>query len=277
MSVPHFPIHRDQRDNFHDLAAYDLSVDLESIEKQFDKTLLQLVDYIDMLDEPALVQAVIDLNESYQDLLQQQAQAAQCDAELDEIKKRYLQISSAATPVTIDTVRDYIDGTTQIQSLQQFYDDTHQEDFKNIRISNNSNNKRKTRGSAATYGAPLSTERLLTILPYIIDDPTCVVPDDTETEETEDDIQIEGGKIELSCPITCKPFENPMISKKCGHVFDKEGIQIYFNTPDKKKCPQGACGHELTATDFKPDQVMLLRCKINKMKRPTTTENLDTL
>lgn len=263
-----FPIHKDQKDNFHDLKGYDITIDLDSIEKQFDKTLKQLVDYIDMLgDESTLVQSVVALNESYQELMAQQQAARQTDEELEAIKREYMEMSNNAAPVTIDTIKDYLDHKLEIPSLHQFYEEKHKETKPVITTAGS--------GSSGGYGAPLTTARLLRILPYIIDDPTCVIPDDNADE---DDIQIEGGKIELSCPITYKPYHNPMISKKCGHVFDKEGIQIYFNTPEKKKCPQGACGHELTANDFKPDQLMLLRCKINNMKRPSTnSDNLDIL
>lgn len=109
------------------------------------------------------------------------------------------------------------------------------------------------------------TLKILKVLPYIWNDPTCVIPD-LQNPADEDDLQIEGGKIELTCPITCKPYEAPLISRKCNHVFDRDGIQNYLQGYTTRDCPQAACSQVVSMRDFVRDPIMELRCKIAKMK-----------
>lgn len=252
------PIHKDQRDNFHDLRECYISSELSTIEKQYEKTINQLTTYIDLLEEDQILQCVNKLTESYKDTLAQKEQADQLDNQLESLKQDYLRISDHSPATDIDSFREYTNGTVSIDSFQKYFTEGIVDQKPTIPRNN-------VRRKPNTY------EKLLKALPYIIRDPTCVIPDE---DQEEDDIQIEGGKIELNCPITCKPFENPMISKACNHVFDKVGIQMYFDTPDKKKCPQGACGHELTARDFIPDNIMMLRCKINNRKKNDQARNM---
>ncbi|KAH3900425.1 uncharacterized protein SCODWIG_01242 [Saccharomycodes ludwigii] len=107
-------------------------------------------------------------------------------------------------------------------------------------------------------------------LPLLLKDPMCVLPDDEENNinnNDDDDVKVAGGTIELTCPITCRPYAYPMISRKCNHVFDKDGLTNYFQSNEdgnQIKCPQGACKAYLTMSDFIKDDIMDLRCKIYK-------------
>lgn len=113
------------------------------------------------------------------------------------------------------------------------------------------------------------------VLPQIWNDPTAVIQDDS-ANDNEDELKIEGGTIELICPITVKQFEHPMISMKCGHTFDQSGISNYFGsgqTHTAKDCPQTGCGKKLSMSDFKPDVIMQMRCKIADVLKRREQQN----
>ncbi|SMN22174.1 similar to Saccharomyces cerevisiae YEL019C MMS21 SUMO ligase involved in chromosomal organization and DNA repair [Maudiozyma saulgeensis] len=169
---------------------------------------------------------------------------------LELAKKQYTTESENCKEVTLETWDEYVDKTLNAPNLIDILKMERSEEIKsqtrrlpNSRISD--------------------TNKTLRILPQIWENPRCVLPDDNDNE---DDLMIDGGIIELTCPITCKMFEKPLISKQCNHVFDEEGLKSYFSREPRRDCPQTGCSKILTFRDFIPDPVMALRCRIAQIQ-----------
>ncbi|CCF59699.1 hypothetical protein KAFR_0H02900 [Kazachstania africana CBS 2517] len=242
------PLHRHSNKYFHDLHPIDSSLLYSTCEKQFKETIDQIITMSNFLEFETLSNLINQLNDCYQVLMDSQFQAKAQNLSLSESKQKYKIANENCEEVNLKTWSEYASNKLSAPKLSETYKECLQE-------SNN----------ATTSRAPTtSTSKILKILPYILKDPTCIIPDENEDE---DDLIINGGQIELICPITCKPFERPMISTKCGHVFDKIGIENYLKgTRDgKRECPQAGCSHTLKMSDFKDDEIMNLRCKISQM------------
>lgn len=90
---------------------------------------------------------------------------------------------------------------------------------------------------------------------FILKNPQDPLPDDT----ADDDLEVAGGKISLKDPISLNYFQTPLISKKCGHIFEKDIISDYLS--NNRKCPVDGCDAVLLSNDLKPDNIMSLRVK----------------
>lgn len=91
---------------------------------------------------------------------------------------------------------------------------------------------------------------------FIIDHPLDPLPD----ENADDDLQVEGGKVDIKCPLSLRIFEQPMRSKKCGHTFDYSAIKDTWRH-NVEPCPVLGCGSRISINDFEPDELMNLRVK----------------
>lgn len=99
---------------------------------------------------------------------------------------------------------------------------------------------------------------------FVIEHPLDPLPD----EEQDDDLEVEGGKVDLKCPISMDMFHNPMISIKCGHTFDKASIEGHWkHRKAVEDCPILGCSRKLGRADFKPDKLMALRVKSFKAQQ----------
>lgn len=108
---------------------------------------------------------------------------------------------------------------------------------------------------------------------FIIKNPTEPLPDSNNNDGDDDDeLQIEGGKIDLKCPITLQLFKDPYMSKKCGHTYDAEAIKTTFGTHGQI-CPTPGCPASLLASDFKRDDLMALRVKAFKKQEAKHKES----
>ncbi|KAH3675628.1 hypothetical protein WICMUC_002545 [Wickerhamomyces mucosus] len=112
--------------------------------------------------------------------------------------------------------------------------------------------------------------KFLKYAPFIIEDPLKPLPEENDGEN--DDLEVEGGIVDLKCPISYKLYEAPFISKVCSHVFDKTAIANTFSGTSKK-CPIPGCGALLTVKDFAPDRVMELRVKSHKIHEKQKSKN----
>lgn len=78
---------------------------------------------------------------------------------------------------------------------------------------------------------------------------------------SDDDLEIVQDAVALSdkCDITGIKMAEPMRSKKCNHVFSKQGLIQWFRISNRTKCPAAACrmdgtrGNKLKLSDFVPD------------------------
>lgn len=271
------PIHPKAARYLHDVTLNDYSKTLKQCQTELNSTLNQIVETTLFLDDDLpndLLQSLEDTNNSLQG---QYSQWKISQNTLQDAKNQYRDDSGKYERITnLSDWRKYVDSKDTLKgpkSLMDFYKETSD----------------KNQSSATTLTTRLDeknkTATLLKVLPQIWKDPTAVIRDDKLNNEEEDDIKIEGGSIELICPITCKPYEMPMISKKCGHTFDKQGIITYLGGPHSrasKDCPQTGCSKSVSMNDFEIDEVMKLRCQIamslkRKQKANSNSDSIDVI
>lgn len=75
--------------------------------------------------------------------------------------------------------------------------------------------------------------------------------------------QVEEG---LNCPITKKPFEDPVRNKLCNHCYSKAAICEIIGRRHSTKCPVGGCNKDVTIPNLVPDRDLARRVK-RKMKQ----------
>lgn len=240
------PLHHATLQKFHSWRSKDIGGILNATRSFFEGVLDQVAE-TDSTD-PETLKELVSVFDEFRTL---QARQNRVQSNIDAAKAQYRSQSDALPPVTWENWDAYRDGTLHAPKLADVFSDI-------VRDSET------TQDSDSSPTDELSL--LFRALPHISANPQCMLPD----ELNDDDVQIEGGKIELSCPITCRPFENPMISRKCGHVFDKAGIDQYLSNATSRDCPQGACGQKVSAHDFQPDKLMMLRCKIATAREGST-------
>lgn len=233
------------------------SIDCSSLDAVYQNARRQLLEtFHQLIDDPSTknVQHHIEkLLTNCQELCATELDSSMLSANLGTLKDEYIRASKEHQPVSLENWTAYGNEISAPPTLFELFEEM----------------------SPSESSPQLSNEdKIFRSLPYIWKDPTSIVPDFSATS-TEDDLHIEGGKIELACPITLKPFENPMISIKCNHVFDKEGLSIYFNEAESRDCPQDGCSQKLTLRDFAPDNLMKLRCKIAKFKQDLNISTSD--
>lgn len=265
------PIHPKAARYLHDVTLNDYSKYLKQCQTEVNSTLNQIIDTTLFLDDDlpsALLQSLEDANNNLQD---QYCQWKISQNTLQEAKNQYRNDSDKYERITeLADWQNYVNSKNTLKgpkSLLDYYKETLDK------------NQSSTTPSTTKLDEKDKTATLLKILPQVWKDPTAVIRDDKSTNEEEDDIKIEGGSIELICPITCKPFEIPMVSKKCGHTFDKQGITTYLGGPHSrasKDCPQTGCSKSVSISDFEIDEVMRLRCQIAmslKRKQKTNSDS----
>lgn len=98
---------------------------------------------------------------------------------------------------------------------------------------------------------------------FILQNPQHPLPEEAE----DDELEVAGGKISLKDPLSLNYYHTPLISKKCGHIFEQDTIFDYLN--NNSKCPVDGCGAVLTRNDLKPDKIMTLRVKAHLLKDKT--------
>ena len=86
--------------------------------------------------------------------------------------------------------------------------------------------------------------------------------------------QVEEG---LNCPITKKPFEDPVRNKLCSHCYSKAAICEIIGRKNSIKCPVGGCNKDVTIPNLIPDRDLARRVKRkmkqDKYERRHTTES----
>lgn len=75
--------------------------------------------------------------------------------------------------------------------------------------------------------------------------------------------QVEEG---LHCPITKKPFEDPMRNQLCNHCYSKAAIDEILTRKHSIKCPVGGCTRKVTKDNLIPDRELARRVR-RKMKQ----------
>lgn len=70
----------------------------------------------------------------------------------------------------------------------------------------------------------------------------------------------------LYCPITKKPFEDPVRNKLCNHCYSKAAINEILTRKHSIKCPVGGCTKQVTMPNLIPDRELARRVK-RKLKQ----------
>lgn len=239
------PIHRRARGAFHELNVGDVSRCYSAVAEQLLET------YRHTVEEPGEdVEAQMgELIAAYRELASLQSSSRCLETKLESAKRKYRELSQGLDPVDLASWNRYGSDQDALPRLSEVFEGE--------------------QTSPGPRERPTREDKLLDAIAYLWNDPTGVMPDENNDEE----VQIEGGKIELRCPITCQGFKRPMISKKCNHVFDSEGLENYFQGHTTRDCPQGGCSQKLSMNDFEEDEIMSLRCEIEKVKKKSSTED----
>lgn len=254
MRIPEsLPLHSESLRDFGKLQANDLRASFEMMNRSLDQTLDQIMESVD-----AFLNTSTDIAELLKDhlktafttLMVQEQDILSHSGALENAKRQYRDASESLPNLTVELWDKYASGEVpDVPRLSQLFKEQ-STDTQNLLFNQQS----------YAYG-------LIEGIPRIMDDPTCVIPElDSRTYPTEDDLEIAGGRITLVCPITCRPYENPMVSKLCGHVFDQAGIESYLEGHQERDCPQDACNKVVKLSSFKPDPVMKLRSKVAKFQ-----------
>lgn len=277
------PVHPKAARYLHDVTLSDYSRNLKQCQNELNSTLDQIIETALFLGEDLPKDLLESLEATHDDLQDQYRQFKVIQNSLQDAKNKYRTDSDKYERIAdLNDWQKYTDSENASngpKSLLSYYKETLDK--------NQSSTTTTTTTETARLDEKNKTTTLFKILPQIWNNPTAVIKDDKQNDDNdeEDEIQIEGGTIELICPITCKPFEIPMISKKCGHTFDKQGIITYLGGPSSrasKDCPQTGCSKSVSINNFEIDEVMKLRCKIarsmkRKQKANSESDSIDVI
>lgn len=90
----------------------------------------------------------------------------------------------------------------------------------------------------------------------------------TGNNDGDDDVEVDGGKVDLTCPISRQLFTKPVKSIICKHTYDSASLQTYLRS--SHECPE--CGSHLQISDTVVDTIMQTR--VECFKRDRKLENL---
>lgn len=261
------PLHQNSQTELFELSIDD---DLDFLKISGQEMLTTINQIIDCSNIKGLnpIELIKSLEVSQKNVIKQNEQMQSSKERLNEARNKYKRDSTNFLKKNKDWYSNVanMNNTDTISSqLSTLYEQSATDSSDTTTVTN----ERRTSNNMTEKDQTDKINEILRVLPYIIKDPTSVIPDVNDTDNAEnDELEIEGGNIELICPITFKTYQKPMISKKCGHVFDYDGLMDYFqnNSIQIRDCPQAACGKKLEIKDFELDDIMVLRCKLAKIK-----------
>lgn len=102
----------------------------------------------------------------------------------------------------------------------------------------------------------------------------------SENSEEFNDMEIEETLIPV-CPLSSRPFEDPVISLDCKHHYSKKNIEAALGRGDKITCPSRGCSQYVYRMNLVRDPFMDFQTRIwvieQKRKRDTETQVMETL
>ncbi|KAG7691407.1 hypothetical protein KL930_005293 [Ogataea haglerorum] len=111
---------------------------------------------------------------------------------------------------------------------------------------------------------------------FVAINPTEPIP--FNDQEDDDEIEVGGGKVNLTCPISRLIMKNPVKNKKCGHTYDKASLANYNSTD----CPE--CGATIQKSELVEDTLMKIRIacyerdqKLRELYKTKVDEDIDRL
>ena len=265
---PYFPLNQSLVKDFERSARLQTKVD-QTIKESISNILSQTKEYLKfLLDDENLTNMDFDskffsLNlATLEELLKSQYEIGIWKKSVEESKIKIRLKQRHEAELNLESLEFY-----QNQVNDDHFGDLVKKEYEEYRDINNQES------SFQTVLATNDTYRYLKNVTFILQNPQHPLPEEAE----DDELEVAGGKISLKDPLSLNYFHNPLVSKKCGHVFSEETINDYLT--NHNKCPVDGCGAVLTRNDLKPDDIMTLRVKAyllqNKTKRPQA--NVDRL
>lgn len=93
---------------------------------------------------------------------------------------------------------------------------------------------------------------------FVVENPEDPLPD----ESNDDDVEVAGGKISLKDPLSLNYFVEPVSSRKCHHIYEKQHIMRQFHDDTPINCPVIGCSATIQVGDLRDDKLMALRVKV---------------
>lgn len=246
------PLHIQSSRSFHTLSPTYFNHTTKQANQQFKDTLDFILEDPDLLGLENSEKLLSEFTDVYQEIQHTEAEMSAFNKIVNSNKKLYKEKSDACEEVTFNNWDNYMKDNLEAPSIMSIIENI---DLSKVNVKHKND--------------------IYNIISLLWNDPQCVLP---SLNDDDNDLIIEGGKIELVCPITVKQYVNPMISKKCSHTFDEEGLKGYFTVEDRpKECPQDGCSQILSNSDFIPDPIMKLRIKLFELRKDTieNDDNLD--
>lgn len=107
-------------------------------------------------------------------------------------------------------------------------------------------------------------------------------------EDSDDDIAIAREKLSTKCPLTLQEFRDPVTSAKCPHSFEREAILEMVRASVVRvgqqggragergvQCPVTGCDEMLTASDLRPDALLIRRIRRIQQSRNQASSDED--
>lgn len=93
---------------------------------------------------------------------------------------------------------------------------------------------------------------------FVVENPEDPLPDELK----DDDVAMAGGKISLKDPLSLNYFVEPVSSRKCHHIYEKQHIMRQLQDDMPINCPVIGCSATIQRGDLRDDKLMALRVKV---------------
>lgn len=222
----------------HETLKEKISVDLKVTAQKFNLDLISQEEYLKYKDD--LLSSVMndDIVDGLYDALIEMFSSIDAFSLLQTST-----LESAHEPITIENLADFIGEQPEKTtiSLTQVYDDAFQ------------NCKSKYEKEVGTNVQEILAETKQLIFVTIF--PERPIPSNLMLDADEDDLEIDGGKVDLTCPISRAIFKNPVKNKNCSHTYDLDALRVYLRSSNS--CPE--CRASLSSSSYTPDLMMQAR------------------
>ncbi len=241
------PITSKNIDYLNKITVPDLSQEISNSKTSIQESTIALLSSTSTYPEEKVKQ----LEEMYKELLRLEEKQKFLSSKLIELKAEYKEQSADLPRLDLENWNHYLNNDYNLTNIRKKWIELQSEE---VEIN------KKDQWLRVFYA-----------LPYIWSDPSRVIPYDplenNNSTEEEEDIKVDGGVIDLNCPVSLKKFNLPMISLKCFHTFDDASLKELFRPSKTIECPTPGCGKVLTTKDFTEDKLMRIRVLISDLRK----------
>lgn len=152
-------------------------------------------------------------------------------------------LESTHEHITLDNLADYIGESPEKTtiSLTQTYDDA----FRHCK------SKYEEKIDIGAKELLAKTKQLIFVTVF----PERPIPSNLMLDADDDDLEVDGGKVDLTCPISRTIFKNPVKNRNCTHTYDLDALRVYIRSANI--CPE--CRAPLSSSSYIPDIIMQAR------------------